>query len=153
MPREVPMAQRRRRGDAPEFKAEAVRLVRTSTTPKTIARDLGVSVSQPPTPLTTNPPPANLRPTTWVQRRDETVQHLAHLLGMLSQRLIVRFSQQTDSPRDLQLHFYLALRSRGHVEMVQKGASALPSPALSDVRGDRHAGATNLGRQAKAFVG
>ena len=38
------MAQRRRGSYPPEFKAEAVRLVRTSTTPlKTIARDLGVS--------------------------------------------------------------------------------------------------------------
>src|SRR5687768_18040553 len=44
MPRGVPMAQRRRGSYPPEFKAEAVRLVRTSTTPlKTIARDLGVS--------------------------------------------------------------------------------------------------------------
>jgi transposase len=38
------MADRRRGSYPPEFRAEAVRLVRTSTTPlKTIARDLGVS--------------------------------------------------------------------------------------------------------------
>ena len=38
------MAQRRRGSYPPEFRAEAVRLVRTTTTPlKTIARDLGVS--------------------------------------------------------------------------------------------------------------
>ena len=40
------MAQRRRPTYAPEFKAEAVRLVRTSSDPVTkIARDLGVSMS------------------------------------------------------------------------------------------------------------
>ena len=38
------MAQRRRGSYPPEFRAEAVRLVRTSTTPlTTIAHDLGVS--------------------------------------------------------------------------------------------------------------
>jgi len=40
------MAQRRRPTYAPEFKAEAVRLVRTSSDPVTkIARDLGISMS------------------------------------------------------------------------------------------------------------
>ena len=40
------MAQRRRPSYAPEFKAEAVRLVRTSADPLAkIARDVGVSVS------------------------------------------------------------------------------------------------------------
>jgi transposase len=39
------MAQRRRGSYPPEFRAEAVRLVRTTTSPlTTIARDLGVSV-------------------------------------------------------------------------------------------------------------
>ena len=39
------MAQRRRGSYPPEFRAEAVRLARTTTTPlKTIARDLGVSI-------------------------------------------------------------------------------------------------------------
>jgi transposase-like protein len=39
------MAQRRRGSYPPEFRAEAVRLARTTTTPlKTIAQDLGVSI-------------------------------------------------------------------------------------------------------------
>ena len=39
------MARRRRGSYPPEFRSEAVRLARTTTTPlKTIARDLGVSV-------------------------------------------------------------------------------------------------------------
>ena len=55
------MAQRRRPTYAPEFKAEAVRIVRTTSAPlTTIARDLGVNVGTLRAWLAAARPPAEI---------------------------------------------------------------------------------------------
>jgi transposase len=83
------MARRRRPAYSPEFKAEAIRLLRTSADPaKKVARDLGVSVSTLEAWMRATRPPTD--PALTTDERAELVQLRREVQQLREERDILK---------------------------------------------------------------
>ena len=73
--------------------------------------------------------------------------------GLGRHPFIIRSREKADTVRDLELHFYFALRAQRDIQVM----SACPRPtstfSFTDIRGHRNRRAAKLRRQAESFVG